>query len=704
MKNNNYLMISTLFIISFIFTNTVKAHQSSIADSITDKVICGYQGWFSCYGDGSPLARWFHWSFGQYQSNNGKPSPGYLTFDVYPDVSGYKPSSLFQTGFANQGDGKPAKLFSSYLPDVIDTHFCQMQKNGIDGIALQRFIGEVDDPLFKLNRDSISVRIKRSAEKYNRIFYLMYCGFHENEFDSVKNDWQNNMIGKLHLTSSPMYAKQDSKPVVCIWGFGLVGEPGDATQCLDLINWFKSQGCYVIGGVPNNWRTCTGDSKAGFENVYKAFDMISPWTVGRYSNSIGIDIFKTDYLIPDMNYCHTYGIKYQPVIFPGSSWSNWHTGPQNEIPRNKGKFMWQQVYNLQQLGIKNMYVAMFDEYDEGTAILNMADSYYMIPTDQYFVTSSADGTYISSDFYLRLVGKATKVIRGIDPVTENVPIPYSNGPIYFRTSLEKKYDAQPDWISSPDPSSTITNVIGYGGTGAPSLSVIKENGQIGDYALKFKGRDTSTINSYCYFRAFDVDIPVYSNTNLSFWNYPSDSLARYISVDLVMTDGSNLRDAGAIDINGISMHPGAGRGTINTWTQTNCNIGKWLNGKTIDRIMVAYSQNARIGDFTAYIDDISIYTGVLNTSVINSEASTDVPIRIYPNPVTNGIITIDFNGVPEESDFLVCIYDVQGRIQIQKLTRSDHKIELSVQGLQRGIHLITIQGRNFIINKKLIIL
>lgn len=47
--------------------------------------------------------------------------------------------------------------------------------------------------------------------------------------------------------------------------------------------------------------------------------------------------------------------------------------------------MWQQFVNLRQLGITNAYVAMFDEYDEATAIAKAADTNAMIPTNQYFL-------------------------------------------------------------------------------------------------------------------------------------------------------------------------------------------------------------------------------------------------------------------------------------------------------------------------------
>jgi hypothetical protein len=599
-KYHFYFVILTLSLLNI----SVKGQGPVDASSITDKVVCGYQGWFSCAGDGSPINLWFHWS------GTTQPEPGHLSFEVYPDVSLYDSPDLYLTGFTAHGDGQPSRLFSSYKADVIAAHFALMQTHGIDGIALQRFASElVNNPSFKENRDSIAVRVKRSAENYERLFYLMYdiSGLAASNFDSMQTDWQNNITGTLEITSSPLYARQNGEPVVCIWGFGFTDRSGSASECLAVINWFKNHGCYVIGGVPTNWRTSNGDSKPGFENVYLAFDMISPWTVGRFSNITGANNYKTDYLIPDLAYCNTHGIAYQPVTFPGFAWSNWNGGTKNQIPRNKGEFLWQQVENIQSLGIPSVYMAMFDEYDEGTALLNMADGYSMIPTNQYFLTSSADGTYISPDFYLRLTGKATRVIKGIDEVTTTVTIPYSAGPVYFRTSSEADIDPQPTWNST---SENKVNVTAYGSNlGNPACAAVTANPHKGSKALRIQGRDRSESTSYVYFKVFDVDIPVDTNTLMHFWTYPTNEISRFVSVDLIMTDGTSLRDSGALDINGGSMHPAAGRGIVNTWTKTTSVIGTWLAGKTVDRILIAYDHGPETGDFRTYADDISIDEG-----------------------------------------------------------------------------------------------
>ncbi|EAU63689.1 glycoside hydrolase family 71/99-like protein [Stigmatella aurantiaca] len=586
-----------------------ETRQAAVAQGIRDKVIVGYQGWFTAYGDGSPTERWSHWSAGVYRSNEGVPSPGHQTFDLYPDISEYAPGSLFQTGYAPLGNGTPAKLFSSYPSDVVNKHFQWMQQYGIDGAAVQRFL--TTDGVFMAHRDSVASKVRTAAEATGRLFYIMYdvSGLSDATFlQMVKDDWTNRIVGQLQLPSSSRYATQDGKPVVSIWGLGFTDRPGSAAQASELIDWFRNQGAYVIGGVPTHWRTSSGDSKPGFTDVYKKFHMISPWTVGRYSTDADVDHFKNNNLLPDLAYCNTQGQAYQPVMFPGFAWYNWNGGAKNLIPRRAGALLWKQATNIRAAGIPAAYIAMFDEYDEGTAIAKAAEDSSMAPTNQYFLTLSSDGTYLSSDFYLRLAGKVTRLIQGLDAPTPAVPIPPSNGPVWFRTGGEET-DAALTWTNTIDPSGGGSQgVTGYGGTGSAEFGAVSgEQAHSGSRALRITGRDTQAGGaSFSYFKAYDVHIPVLASTRLSFWTYPQNNLSRHVTVDLVMTDGSTLRDSGATDLNGVSMHPGADRGTVNVWTQTKSQIGQWLAGKTIDRILITYDYGPLTGDFRGFIDDIEI--------------------------------------------------------------------------------------------------
>lgn len=98
------------------------------------------------------------------------------------------------------------------------------------------------------------------------------------------------------------------------------------------------------------------------------------------------------------------------------------------IPRLHGDFMWQQFVNLREIGIKNAFTAMFDEYDEGTAIAKAAEDSTMIPTDQYFLTLDADGVHVSSDFYLRLNREGTRMMKGEIALRSSHNVPFTNTP------------------------------------------------------------------------------------------------------------------------------------------------------------------------------------------------------------------------------------------------------------------------------------
>jgi hypothetical protein len=383
---------------------------------VKGKTIAGYQGWFAAPGDGSPVDRWDHWGA-------GVVSPGNVTFELYPDVREYP--ALFQTDLGNLGNGSPARLFSSYSTQTIDLHFRWMREYNIDGAALVRFGGELVDPARKAFRDSIAGKVRSAAEANGRIFYVMYdvSGMSGSFVQQIKDDWTNTMLASLQITSSPSYAKESGKPVVALWGVGFRDRPGTPSEWTNLINWFKNRGVYVIGGVPWEWRTGGSDVKVGFEGVFTAVNMISPWTIGAYQDDSQVDGYKTNRLVPDRNYCNARGIDYQPVVWPGFAWSNWKPDPRNWYPRRRGGLFWRQAFNIKDANMSTMFIAMFDEYDEGTAIAKAAENSSMIPTNQYFLTLDADGTALSSDFYLRLADAANRMLKGELPLDPDVPIP-----------------------------------------------------------------------------------------------------------------------------------------------------------------------------------------------------------------------------------------------------------------------------------------
>ena len=364
-------------------TSTATKAASPPGD-VVGKITVGYQGWFAAIGDGSPINGWWHWANNWGQS----PSPGNNAIVSWPDVRDY--TNRYATSWNNLGNGQPATLFSQYDNQTIDTQFRWMQDNGCDTVALQRFNPFGGEGAI---RDAITVKVRAAAEARGRKFYLMYDVTNWLNMQSeIKTDWINKMSA---YTSSPAYARQNGKPVVCVWGFGFSepSRPFTPAPCLEVINWFKAQGCYVIGGVPTWWRLGINDSRPGFFDVYTAFNMISPWMVGRAGNLGELDSYYNNVNLGDQAECNNRGIDYQPCVMPGDL---------SHHARFHGDFYWRHFYNMTRLGAQGIYISMFDEYNEGNQIAKTAENASQIPAGSVFVTLDEDGTACSSDYYLRI--------------------------------------------------------------------------------------------------------------------------------------------------------------------------------------------------------------------------------------------------------------------------------------------------------------
>ena len=387
-------------------TETVLAPTASAASppgDVVGKVTVGYQGWFACIGDGAPINGWWHWT----QNWGQPPSPTNTGISCWPDVREY--TNTYQTSYAALGNGQPAKLFSSYDQQTVNTHFLWMQQNNIDTAALQRFNPTGGEGP---TRDAMATKVRSAAESYGRKFYIMYDVSNWTNMQSeIKTDWTNKMSAH---TASSAYAKQNGKPVVCIWGFGFndPNHPFTPDACLDVVNWFKGQGCYVIGGVPREWRTGTGGSQPGYLGVYHAFNMISPWMVGAIGNVTEADNAYTTYTVPDQADCNANGIDYQPCVLPGDV-----SGRQ----RAHGDFMWRQFYNVVRAGVQGIYISMFDEYNEGNQIAKTAETQAWVPTNSGFLALDEDGTACSADYYLRLTGDGGRMLKGQIALTATRP-------------------------------------------------------------------------------------------------------------------------------------------------------------------------------------------------------------------------------------------------------------------------------------------
>jgi hypothetical protein len=380
------------------------------AGTVTGKVLCGYQGWFNTPTDGADRG-WVHWG-------RGAMKPGSATVDLWPDMSELTPEEKFPTGF-KLADGSAANVFSSYIPQTVDRHFKWMHDYGIDGVFLQRFATGLGNPTVMKQYDRVVLNVQASAEKHGRVYAIMYdlSGLKDKDVDKVIEDWKH-LINDLHAPNGPRgYLHVGPHPVVALWGIGF-GDGRDPLLSgggMRLVRFFKDDptcgNCCVMLGLPSGWRTLDRDAVKDprLLEIVQAADVVSPWTVGRYTTPDQAKKFATDNWVPDMAWCAAHGKTYMPVVFPGFSWHNLRKGksPTNQIPRLGGKFLWSQYVAAHEAGASVVYQAMFDEVDEGTAIFKCTNDVPVAEGGDQFLGYEG----LPSDFYLKLVGEAGQLVR-----------------------------------------------------------------------------------------------------------------------------------------------------------------------------------------------------------------------------------------------------------------------------------------------------
>ena len=160
-------------------------------------------------------------------------------------------------------------------------------------------------------------------------------------------------------------------------------------------------------GVPAYWRDFGRDTEKDphLPDVLRRADIIHPWFVGRY-NEDGYDAFRKR-LVDDIAWCKENKVDYAPTVWPGFSWHNMYDkSPMDQVPRNKGRFYRKQIVGAIGAGAEMLYVAMFDEVDEGTAIFKISGN---PPVGASNFVALEEG--LPSDYYLKLTGEAGRELK-----------------------------------------------------------------------------------------------------------------------------------------------------------------------------------------------------------------------------------------------------------------------------------------------------
>lgn len=401
--------LTFLFIIFVSFQTSISASKF---DSYKGLVMAGYQGWFNTPGDGANR-HWFH-----YQKNRIF-EPGSCSIDMWPEMSEYE--KKYETSFKFK-DGSPAYVFSSYDESTIDLHFKWMKDYGIDGVFLQRFIVTLKTESGRIHSHKVLKSALKAAEKYGRTIAVMYdlSGMNNDDYSILMQDWEYiKQEFKVHDRSKyGNYLFHNGRPLVAVWGVGFNDNRKYGFDTASkIVEFLKSDNNSVHLGVPTHWRSLTGDTleDTQLHTIIKKVDIVHPWFVGRY-NLKTYDAHK-QIIIDDIKWCKQNGVDYVPTVFPGFSWYNLKEGAKsNHIPRHKGQFLWKQFAGAIDSGSEMIYVAMFDEIDEATAIFKISPK---VPVGKSVFVPIEKG--LKPDHYLWLTGMGKKMLEKSIPFSWKQP-------------------------------------------------------------------------------------------------------------------------------------------------------------------------------------------------------------------------------------------------------------------------------------------
>ena len=388
------------------------------AKTIHGKVLCGYQGWFRTPDDAGNSG-WIH-----YSRETRKITPESLVFEMWPDMTEYSPAERHAAPGFTDASGRQMELYSADNADTVRRHFEWMRRYGIDGVWLQHFVVDLPGGPFDNrypSRSRVLSHVRDSARQTGRVWAVAYdIGGMPNAkiFEVLTREWKK--LVDDGVTADDRYLHEGGIPVVQVWGFYYKNHGNDMSAALanQLVDFFKAPGpyhAYFVGGGDWDWRR---NPDPEWQAFYKRFDAYAPWNIGNTSKDKGgILHAATSYWADDKRECEKNGVFWLPTIYSGFSWDNLQKKPPGTtlVSRRGGQFLWEQFHTLSQMGVDSVCVAMFDEMDEGTAIFKITNS---PPTQGHFVTYEGK----PSDWYLRLMGEGTRLLREKIPVPAGIPL------------------------------------------------------------------------------------------------------------------------------------------------------------------------------------------------------------------------------------------------------------------------------------------
>jgi predicted alpha-1,2-mannosidase len=265
------------------------------------------------------------------------------------------------------------------------------------------------------------------------------------------------------------------------------------------------------------------------------------------------------------------------------------------------------------------------------------------------------------------VGTTANTNWGADPLLappsymDGMSTPLAQNPVWG-TGLETN-DVPLTWTntvdSAPYPTGGSENVGPIvSGVSGPELGARSENSESGNSEIMYSGKALGGATNYAYMKLFNLNgsnLTISSGMRFAYWIFPqsptNDALATgtnsaYVALNLIFTDGTNLRDAGLTDQHGVPINPTnqASVLSLDTWNYVAVDLSS-LAGKTISRIDLCYNQPHGSGGYRGYVDNLELSTpaaGLGANLALGQPASADSALSTAPasnandsNPATD---------------------------------------------------------------------
>jgi len=163
-------------------------------------------------------------------------------------------------------------------------------------------------------------------------------------------------------------------------------------------------------------------------------------------------------------------------------------------------------------------------------------------------------------------------------------------------------DLLPDWENA------VFAGRGVGALQGQSEPICERVADVGAHsgvaALQVAFVDSGLDSASVKFKVLGLSLPVVESTVLSYWVRPASELGRRVFVDLLFEDGSCLAELRPVADDSLPLS--AARGEVGSWTRVTCRVGRFAEGHSLQKILVAYSGEGRAGEVRARIDDVEI--------------------------------------------------------------------------------------------------